>query len=92
MTKKRKSGGRSKGGKGRSGTVQCSLCGKRVPADKAKRRTRYRSLTDPTIGRELRKSGTRLPRLQTFETLCVNCSVHTGHVRIRAKKERKEED
>ncbi|MBT7186397.1 30S ribosomal protein S26e, partial [Candidatus Bathyarchaeota archaeon] len=27
MTKKRRSGGRSKGGKGRSGSVQCSYCG-----------------------------------------------------------------
>ncbi len=92
MTKKRKSGGRSKGRKGRSGAVQCSLCGKRVPIDKAKKRTRFRSLADPSISRELRKAGTRMQRVQTFEYLCVNCSVHTGHARIRAKKDRKGED
>ncbi|MCJ7732465.1 30S ribosomal protein S26e, partial [Candidatus Bathyarchaeota archaeon] len=44
MTKKRSSGGRSKGGKGSSGLVQCSYCGAQVPRDKAKRQTKYTSL------------------------------------------------
>ena len=39
MPKKRKSRGRSKGGKGRSELVHCSGCGCLVPRDKAKKVT-----------------------------------------------------
>jgi len=53
MTKKRRSGGRSKGSKGGSGTVQCSLCGAQVPRDKAKRVTKYTSLVDRRLMKEL---------------------------------------
>ena len=37
MPKKRASRGRTKGGKGSSGTVHCSQCGAMVPRDKAKK-------------------------------------------------------
>ncbi|HEX9261241.1 MAG TPA: 30S ribosomal protein S26e, partial [Candidatus Bathyarchaeia archaeon] len=36
MPFKRKSRGRSKGGKGSSSLVQCANCGSQVPRDKAK--------------------------------------------------------
>ena len=39
MPKKRTSRGRTKGGKGSSGTVHCSQCGAMVPRDKAKKIT-----------------------------------------------------
>ncbi|MHA2362323.1 MAG: 30S ribosomal protein S26e [Candidatus Hodarchaeales archaeon] len=89
MTKKRKSGGRSKGKKGVSGTVTCDGCSKQVPRDKAKKRTRYRSPVDPVIYRELRKAGTQIPRSSTTAYYCVNCAVHRGLTNIRAKKDRK---
>jgi small subunit ribosomal protein S26e len=89
VTKKRKSGGRSKGKKGVSGTVQCSSCNKTVPRDKAKKKTRYKSLVDPTIYKELRKSGAVIPRVQTTEYYCINCAVHRGVTNIRAKSDRK---
>ncbi|NIO19549.1 MAG: 30S ribosomal protein S26e, partial [Candidatus Aenigmarchaeota archaeon] len=53
MGKKRKSRGRTKGKKGRSSMVQCTSCGQMVPRDKAKKKTRYSSLVDPVLGREL---------------------------------------
>ena len=37
MPLKRASRGRTKGGKGSSGTVQCTNCGQTVPKDKAKK-------------------------------------------------------
>jgi len=89
MTKKRSSGGRSKGGKGRSGMVQCSYCGAQVPRDKAKRTTRYTSLVDSRVVKELRDQGSRISRSKTTKYLCISCAVHRGVVNIRAKKERK---
>ncbi|MHA2299153.1 MAG: 30S ribosomal protein S26e [Candidatus Hodarchaeales archaeon] len=89
MPKKRKSGGRTKGKKGASGKVQCSQCGKMVPSDKAKKKTSYRSYVDGTIYRELRKSGTSIPRMSTIRYYCINCAVHRGVANIRSKSSRK---
>ncbi|HYA56791.1 MAG TPA: hypothetical protein VED22_08375, partial [Nitrososphaerales archaeon] len=47
LSKKRKSRGRSKGGKGRSDIVYCSNCGASVPRDKAKRVTTRLNLVEP---------------------------------------------
>ena len=89
MGKKRKSGGRSKGKKGSGGFVSCSQCGKRVPRDKAKRRTSYSNIVDPMIARELRQSGTQIQRSARIRFYCVNCAIHRHVVNIRAKDERK---
>ena len=91
LTKKRKSGGRSKGAKGRGTMVQCSSCGQLVPADKAKKETKYVTLIDPTLARELRKDGTFIPRQRTTSVYCVSCAVHRGNVKIRSKEDRKEQ-
>ncbi len=90
MPKKRKSGGRSKGSKGRDEYVACSMCGKRVPRGKAKRRTRYKTLVDYQIGRELRRQKVYVPRIPEIVYYCVNCAVHRGVVHIRSKNERKQ--
>lgn len=89
MPKKRSSGGRSKGGKGRSGMVQCSYCGAQVPRDKAKRQTRYTSLVDSRIFKELRDQGARIQRTKTVKYLCISCAVHRGVVKVRSKVDRK---
>ena len=89
MPKKRSSGGRSKGSKGRSGTVQCSLCGAQVPKDKAKRQTKYTSLVEPRLLKELRAAGTQIARYRTTKFYCISCAVHRGVVKIRSKNERK---
>jgi len=89
MPKKRSSGGRSKGGKGRSGMVQCSYCGALVPRDKAKKTTRWTSLVDSRLLKELRAQGARISRERTTKTLCISCAVHRGVVKVRGKAERK---
>lgn len=89
MPKKRRSGGRSKGSQGRSGTVQCSFCGAQIPRDKAKRTTRYTSLVEYRLLKELRDKGTRISRYKTTKYLCVSCAVHRGVVKVRGKSERK---
>ena len=89
MGKKRKSGGRSKGKKGASTRVQCSFCGKMVPRDKAKKVTRYVTLVDPRIAKEIRQQGAYIPRRRVTKTACVSCAVHRGLVKVRSKEDRK---
>ena len=88
MTKKRRSGGRSKGGKGSSGKVQCSYCGAQVPRDKAKRQTKFTSLVDSRILKELQAQGATVNRTKTTKYLCISCAVKRGTVKIRAKADR----
>lgn len=89
MAKKRKSGGRGGGGKGRSGMVQCANCGALVPRDKAIKVSKPVSLVDASLARELRKAGTFIPRISSMKYLCVSCGVHTGAVKVRAREERR---
>ena len=89
MPKKRSSGGRSKGSKGRSGMVQCSYCGALVPRDKAKRVTRWTSLVDSRLLKELQQQGASISRSRTTKYLCISCAVHRGVVKVRGKEERK---
>ena len=91
MPKKRKSGGRTKGKKGGSVTVQCTKCGRNVPIDKAKKRTRQTSVVDPKMIKELRAQGSIIPRRTTIEYFCVKCAVHYRIVKIRSKSSRKSE-
>ncbi|UCE09831.1 MAG: 30S ribosomal protein S26e [Candidatus Thorarchaeota archaeon] len=89
MAKKRKSGGRAKGSSGKSGAVQCSKCGRVVPADKAKKYTKRVSSVDPQLARELRKQGSFIPARRVTEYYCVSCAVHSGRVQIRQASERR---
>ena len=91
MTQKRKSRGRSKGGKGSSGTVQCSNCGRQVPIDKAKKMTSRVSLVEPMLARELRAAGAYIAAPKTIRYYCVSCAVHYGLVKVRAKDERRQD-
>ena len=89
MTQKRKSRGRSKGGKGNSGFIQCSNCGRPVPRDKAKKVTQRVTLVEPSLARELRAAGTYIPFGTTQKNYCVSCAIHFGIVNVRAKAERR---
>jgi len=89
MPYKRKSRGRSKGGKGRSGFVQCAGCGEMVPRDKAKKVTKRVSMVDATLARELRQKGAYITAPMTTKYYCVSCAVHRGVVKVRAKDERR---
>lgn len=89
MGKKRKSRGRSKGGKGRSELTQCSNCGMQTPRDKAKRVTTWVSLVEPSLARELRARGAFIARQKVVKHLCVSCAVHFGVTKVRAREERR---
>ena len=89
MTKKRKSRGRAKGGKGHSGVIHCSSCGAVVPVDKAKKVTTRLTLVEPSLAKELRQAGAYMAAPRTLKQYCVSCAVHYGHVKVRAKVERK---
>jgi len=69
--------------------VQCSYCGAQVPRDKAKRTTRYTSLVDSRIMKELKDQGASINRTKTTKYLCISCAVHRGVVNIRAKEDRR---
>ncbi len=89
MPVKRKSRGRSKGGKGKGSLVQCSSCGELVPRDKAKRASRRVSVVDSALYKELRQKGTFIPSRREIRYYCVSCAVHRGVVKVRAQDERK---
>jgi small subunit ribosomal protein S26e len=88
MPKKRKSGGRAKGRKGRSKMVQCGSCGSLVPRDKAKKVTQYKSLVDSSLARELKSQGAYFTRQRIERYYCISCAVHRRVVKVRAKAER----
>jgi len=89
LGKKRKSGGRSGGGKGRSGLVQCTNCGMQVPRDKAKKVSSFVSLVEPSLARELRAHGAFIARQKVFKYYCISCAVHFGVSKVRARDERR---
>lgn len=89
MSTKRKSRGRSKGGKGKGGLVQCNKCGQQVPRDKAKKVSRRVSLVDSRMYKELRKAGTYMPTQTVMKYYCVSCAVHSHVVNIRSRDERR---
>jgi len=90
MPTKRKSRGRSKGSKGRSGLVQCSRCGEQVPRDKAKKVSRPISLVDRTLMNELRQRGAYIVSRVETKHYCVSCAVHSGVTKVRARDERRQ--
>jgi len=88
MPFKRKSRGRSKGGKGSGGFVQCVSCGAMVPRDKAKKVTKRVSMVDYGLMKELRQKGAYIAAPVTTRHYCVSCAVHRKIVKVRAKNER----
>ncbi|MEM4310968.1 MAG: 30S ribosomal protein S26e [Nitrososphaerales archaeon] len=89
MTKKRKSRGRAKGGKGRSEYIHCSNCGRLVARDKAKKFTSRVSLVEPSLAKELKAAGAHIENPVTVKYYCISCAVHYGLIKVRAKDERK---
>ncbi|NWF96789.1 MAG: 30S ribosomal protein S26e [Candidatus Thorarchaeota archaeon] len=89
MAKKRKSSGRSKGGHGKSDTVQCTACGRVIPSDKAKKFTKRTSAVDPQLARELRQQGSYIQTKTVTQYYCISCAVSMGKIQIRSDSERK---
>jgi len=89
VVKKRKSGGRRGSDQGRSQLISCSNCGRLTARSKAKKVTRYLSLADPQITKELRDSGAILPRERSTQWYCISCAIHSHTIHIRPVDERK---
>jgi small subunit ribosomal protein S26e len=89
MPKKRKNRGRHKGDKGHEGVVYCDNCGKQVPRSKAVRMTVPYSPVPGDLARELEKQGAIVPRYQVMKTLCINCAIFAGVLKVRSEDERK---
>lgn len=89
MPSKRASRGRRKGGKGRSGTVQCDNCGRSVPRDKAKRTTGRVNLVEHQLAKELREQGAYIPTSTVTNTYCVSCAIHFKILKIRSEDDRR---
>ena len=69
MPLKRASRGRTKGGKGSSGTVQCTNCGQTVPKDKAKKVTSRLNLRRTYLSKRTTCTGSIHCITNSFETL-----------------------
>ncbi|WXG41232.1 MAG: hypothetical protein WED07_10780 [Candidatus Freyarchaeum deiterrae] len=67
-----------------------SICSIEQVRDKAKRVTRYTTLVDPMIGRELRQQGAYIPRTREIKVYCINCAVHRKLTRVRPKEDRRD--
>ena len=89
LTKKRKSRGRGKSGKGRADNIQCSSCGAMVPRDKAKKVSGRINFMDPALAKELRAGGTYIPYEKSVRYYCISCAVHFGVSKVRAKQDRR---
>ena len=93
MPKKRKSRGRDKGKRaGRIQRIQCSNCGKLVPADKVKKVTVWVSPVKGPLARELEKQGAIIYKQRVVKYYCINCAIFYGIVKVRAKEERKKKE
>lgn len=88
MAKKRKSGGRRKGQSGRGKSVQCAKCGRKVPIDKAKKKTKRISIVDRDTEQMIRRDGGFVPTTFRTQYYCISCAVHTRQVHIRSKRDR----
>ncbi len=90
MTKKRKNGGKrgSDQGRSHSGFLR-SNCGRLTPRGKAKKVTRYISLMEGVIAKELREAGAIIPREKSTQWLCISCAIHSHAIGIRPNADRK---
>ena len=90
MPLKRASRGRTKGGKGSSGTVQCTNCGCTVPKDKAKKVTGRINLVEHTLAKELRAQGAYIASPTVLKWYCISCAIHFKILKIRSEDSRRQ--
>ena len=89
MPLKRASRGRTKGGKGSSGVVQCTNCGQTVPKDKAKKVTSRLNLVEHTLAKELRAQGAYIASPTVLKWYCISCAIHFKILKIRSADNRR---
>lgn len=89
MPLKRASRGRTKGGKGSTGVVQCTNCGQTVPKDKAKKVTSRLNLVEHTLAKELRAQGAYIASPTVLKWYCISCAIHFKILKIRSADNRR---
>ena len=89
MPLKRASRGRTKGGKGSTGVVQCTNCGQTVPKDKAKKVTSRLNLVEHTLAKELRAQGAYIASPTVLKWYCISCAIHFKILKIRSADSRR---
>jgi small subunit ribosomal protein S26e len=89
MPLKRASRGRTKGGKGSTGVVQCTNCGQTVPKDKAKKVTSKLNLVEHTLAKELRAQGAYIASPTVLKHYCISCAIHFKILKIRSADNRR---
>jgi len=90
MPLKRASRGRTKGGKGSTGVVQCTNCGQTVPKDKAKKVTSKLNLVEHTLAKELRAQGAYIASPTVLKHYCISCAIHFKILKIRSADNRRQ--
>mmetsp|Transcript_21814 Transcript_21814/g.53996 ORF Transcript_21814/g.53996 Transcript_21814/m.53996 type:complete len:108 (-) Transcript_21814:66-389(-) len=93
MVKKRRNGGRSRKGRGKTTMVDCGHCRCKPPKDKAIKRYSVRNLVDSGAMNDLKAAcaieAYEPPKLYSKNYYCVSCACHSRIVRVRNKQARR---
>ena len=96
MPKKRRNGGRSRKGRGKTRQVDCVHCMCKPPKDKAVHRFNIRQIVDSGAMNDIRAAcaieSYMVPKLYAKSYYCISCAVHSRIVRVRNRQARRNRD
>merc|ERR1711933_165004 len=93
MTKKRRSGGRNKQGRGHVKRVPCALSGRLVAKDKAVKRFIVRNIVESAAIGDMQDATAyesyTLPKIYVKMFYCIDSAIHHRIVRVRSRRARR---
>lgn len=96
MPKKRRNGGRSRHGRGKTRQVDCAHCNCKPAKDKAIKRFIVRNIVDSGALNDIKAACAyevyTQPKFYTKNYYCVSCAVHSRVVRVRNRVARRNRD